>query len=185
MPFQITATMAFAWPDEATVEHALGLLGLTTARLHDTLRSFADNADPAGRRYTETLAANLADHLRTELGRDGLRGTTRQTTNRYSSRVDYHADLTLSRDSSERKVFFEVEFRPNFEKDLIKFRIGHLAGRLALGVLIVATDRRGIRGTYTSMPQFNSVTAVVGEYRPDHPVLVFGIETSFNDSNPI
>jgi hypothetical protein len=43
--------------------------------------------------------------------------------------------LALARSSSEPKIFFEVEFRPNAEKDLVKFQIGKNRGTLGAAVL--------------------------------------------------
>ena len=176
MTFRIAETRAFAWPNDTILASVFEQVGLRVVDLTETVRSFTDQTDPDADRYTETLAANLANHLGQSLARNGVRATTRQTTNRYSPRMDHHADLVLARPNAEQRIFFEIEFRPNFEKDLVKFRIGHNSGRLAAGVIIVATDRRKIRDSYTSMPEFDAVASVVKEFRPDHAVLVLGID---------
>src|SRR5690349_1691407 len=113
MSFRIVATLAFAWPDESTVSKVLDAFGLSLGDLHSALRSFTDQTAPDVDRYTETLATSLAHHLAQSLARDGNRATTRQTTNRYSSGLDHHADLVLALPDAERRLFFEVEFRPN------------------------------------------------------------------------
>jgi hypothetical protein len=175
MTLRITGTEAFLWPDDAALSAALGAFGLQTNDLASALLAFSDNTDPTIRRYTEAVAGNLADHLATTLIRNGLRATTRQLTNRYSPGLDHHADLVIARHAAEQRLYFEIEFRPNFEKDLVKFRVGHLVGRLAAGILIVALDRRTIRGSYTTMPEFGSVVTMIRQFRPDHPVAVLGM----------
>jgi hypothetical protein len=176
MTFRVTATRSFGWPDDTRVAAALQEFGLHVNALESSLLSFSDETDPFIKRYTEVLAANLADHLSQSLGQGVLRATTRQVTNRYCAGMDHHADLVLARAGTDRRLFFEIEFRPNFEKDLVKFRVGANSGRLAAGVLVVALDRRAVRGSYTTMPEFASVVCVVREFRPDHPLLVLGIE---------
>src|SRR6267142_3429164 len=165
MTFRIAVTRDFAWPDEPAVAKVLESFGMSIDALHSTLRSFTDQTDSDAIRYTKTLATNISDYLRHSLARNGIRATTRQTTNRYSTGMEHHADLVLAQPSTERRLFFEIEFRPNFEKDLVKFGIGNNAGRLAAGVIIVAIDRRQIRGSYTTMPEFDSVVSVVSHFR--------------------
>lgn len=176
MPFQITNVRLFSWPDDKSIETALQRFELTVGYLQTALGRFADDTNPTIGRYTETLAKNLVRHLGQELRRPATHHDTKSRYTRYSQALDYNADLVISRDGQQPSLYFEIEFRPNFEKDLVKFMIGANAGRLALGILVVAVDRLAIRSTYTSMPQFDSVRAVVGEFRPSHPVLVLGIE---------
>ncbi len=177
MQFRIIQTQQFSWPTPHAVIAPLQDYQLTVSDFETTLNDFLDVTDPHADRYTERLATNLVQHLASRLQRPGTRALARpRSAVKYSPRLDHHADLVLSRDGGGGSVFIEVEFRPNFEKDLVKFRIGHNSGRLRLGVLIVAVSRRNIRGSYTSMPEFASVVSVLGEYKPDHPVLVIGID---------
>lgn len=180
MPFTITGVRRFTWPDEPRVRASLEPYSLTIDTLSAAMRDFTDDTDRYVPRYTEALAGNLAEHLREAWRRPGLNPQTRPLYTRYSKDLDHNADVVVWRDNEQRGVFLEIEFRPNFEKDLVKFRIGHHCGYLDLGVLLVATDRRAIRGTYTTMPEFGKVCDVVKLFRPDHELLVFGIECTTN-----
>ena len=185
MAFSITGLRSFAWPDESQVSASLQPYDLALDELGAAIRSFTDDTDPGVNRYTEALAANLAKHLRAALKQPGLNPQIRRRDARYSGDLEHNADVVVWRANEQRGVFIEIEFRPNFEKDLVKFRIGHHSTRLDLGVLLVATDRRAIRGSYTTMPEFGKVCEVVRLFRPDHPLLVLGIECTTDGGHTI
>jgi hypothetical protein len=94
---------------------------------------------------------------------------------RYSPRLNEKADLAIGRNGSDSRVFFEVEFRPNVEKDLVKFQIGANSGALAAAVLILAADRNAINRGYTTMPEFQKFERVIAELAPRYPLVVYGI----------
>src|SRR5438034_5653297 len=124
MAFSITGLRSFPWRDEAQVSASLQPYDLALDELGAAIRSFTDGTDPGVKRYTEVLAANLAEHLRAALKRPGLNPQTRKRDARYSGDLDHNADVVVWRANEQRGVFIEIEFRPNFEKDLVKFRIG-------------------------------------------------------------
>ncbi len=175
MTFRVTKVDRFCWPDQLAVDRGLEPLGLNSSSVCAALQSFTDDTDPSAKRYTETLAHNMARHLAQQLRRPGTRSETRQVHTRYSPQLDHNADVAVAPGEPGRSAFIEIEFRPNFEKDLVKFQVGHHSGRLAVGIIVVAVDRDAIRDTYTSMPEFASVTAVLASFRPLHPVLVLGM----------
>ena len=70
---------------------------------------------------------------------------------------------------------FEIEFRPNYEKDLVKFQIGANSGILAVGVMILALDRRSLNPGYTSMPEYASALRIIDALQPKYPLLIVGI----------
>ncbi len=74
----------------------------------------------------------------------------------------------------------EIEFRPNCEKDIIKFMIVERAERLAAGVLIVVNDRKTLNARYTTMPQFSYVKSVLDELAPSFPLLLIGLNGDFS-----
>lgn len=80
-----------------------------------------------------------------------------------------------------RSLYFEIEFRPSVEKDLVKFHIGHRANRLSVGVLILALDRGRLNPGYTSMPEYRKFSRVISEFGPQHPLLLLGIDGDHQD----
>jgi putative lipoic acid-binding regulatory protein len=96
---------------------------------------------------------------------------------RYSTKVNYKADVIAHLPNQTKpRIFLEVEMRPNFEKDMVKFHIGQKNSLLKIAILVVVKDRNQINPSYTSMPQFNLVKAKIEEYSPDFPILLFGLE---------
>jgi len=135
-----------------------------------------------GRGYQMDLAADLEGYLERELRRDGLRPSRSRSDLTYSPFLNQHADFGLIHLASKQRILFEVEFRPNYEKDLVKFQIGHNSGLLGAAVMIVAIDRKSLNPAYTSMPEFDSVVRVLRELRPTYPLLVIGLRGGRNSS---
>ncbi len=100
---------------------------------------------------------------------------------RVSPNLNEKADLAFATDTDVPAVYCEIEFRPNVEKDLIKFQIAHNRGRLAAAVLVVATARGRINPGYTTMPEFAKVTKIVTELSPPYPLLLVGIDGEHRD----
>jgi hypothetical protein len=121
------------------------------------------------------VADHLERYLESALRRDGLRPTRSRHDLTYSPRLNQHADFGLVHDASRRRVLFEIEFRPNYEKDLIKFQIGANLGGLAVAVMVVAIDRKAINASYTTMPEYSSIERVLAELRPTYPLLLLGL----------
>jgi hypothetical protein len=78
-------------------------------------------------------------------------------------------------------LIVEIDFRPNYEKDMIKFMIAARAKRLAAGILIVVDDRRSLAPSYTTMPQFSDVENVLNELAPAFPLFLLGFNGEFLD----
>ena len=168
-----------AFPSRAFVDARLSELGITTEEM---TRAFAAYRCPAaltaGQGYQMSIAADLEPYLERTLSRDGLRGTRSRYELTYSPTLNQHADFALVHAASKRRIYFEIEFRPNYEKDLVKFQIGQNAGLLAAAVMVVAIDRRTINPQpplYPSMPEYRSVVNVVRQLAPSYPLLVVGV----------
>ena len=108
--------------------------------------------------------------------RSALLGRTHVTraSSRYSESLGERADLAIG-GAGSGALYVEIEFRPNVEKDLAKFQIGHHKRRLAVGVLILALDRNELNSSYGSMPEYSKFQRVIAEFRPLHPLLLVGI----------
>ena len=162
-----------AFPDDMMVANALAPFGLSSNRILETLRSFVSVTEfVPNSRYTEKLASELEKHLRRALVGGDIREAVDGT---YSPRLNERADLVLATRGKEERLFFEIEFRPNVEKDLIKFQIGHNARRLAAAVLLLSSDRDSINPGYTTMPEFGKFVELIRELGPSYPLFVCGV----------
>jgi hypothetical protein len=162
-----------SWPDEARVREALIPFALTPEQITSTVAACIHTPEP--RHYgglQQFLVASIEHHLeRTLTAFDGLMSAD----NRYSPDLNEKADLALARNHSEPRVFFEIEFRPNVEKDLIKFPIGANRGTLAVAILVLAVDRTNVNASYTTMPEYQKFERIIEELKPGYPLMLIGI----------
>lgn len=171
MPYLVTEVKRRCWPSEEAVEEALTPFGLSVSRMEAALRSCSHPAAPRdGVGFQRDLGPTIERHLSAVLAQDGLRAASP----RYSQNLTENADLAFGRDYSGRRVFVEIEFRPNVEKDLVKFQIGMNTGVLAAGVLVLTTDRTSVNAAYVTMPEFAKFERVIDELRPPYPLLMLG-----------
>ena len=178
MALHIVEVRHHCWPDEPAVAVALAPFSLSTDRLVAELRSCVHT--PAAYQQgglQQYLADTIKRHLQNTLTSSyGLS----LASDRYSPKLNESADLALARDSSGKRIFFEVEFRPNVEKDLVKFQIGENRGTLAAAVLILAIDRTNINRAYSTMPEYDKFERIIQELRPSYPLVLLGIRVSNN-----
>lgn len=179
MAYTVTQIEHTLFPGASIVETLFDDLGLP---LNELLVAIEHYSCPAplisGRGYQIALAEDLGRYFEKELQRGGLRPTRSKYELTYSPALNQYADFALVHQPSKRRVLFEIEFRPNYEKDLIKFQIGHNSGILAAGVMIVAIDRKTINPKpprYPSMPEYRSVIRVVAELKPSYPLVIIGV----------
>ncbi|MBI1953941.1 MAG: hypothetical protein HYS41_07465 [Candidatus Omnitrophica bacterium] len=173
--FKVNSLRFEHFPDTQCVERALSDLGLPNGRLRDVLQNYgcSEPRDIAGGEgYQIALARHLGNHLKKTLPSESLNLVNKQ---RYSERLGYNADIVLRRPGIQRAIFVEIEFRPNVEKDLVKFQIGWNSSMLGAAVLLLALRRETINPDYGSMPEFDNFLKVIKELRPDYPLLLCGI----------
>lgn len=92
----------------------------------------------------------------------------------YSSSIDLRADLVIGNPIDERKIYIEVEFRPNEFKDIVKFQIGY-KNELDLGILVCAINRDNINRRYTTMPDYKKCKNIIVALGPECPILLVGL----------
>jgi hypothetical protein len=173
MVFKINLVQFNAFPNKETVTSALDQFGLTPDHALDAFRGFVCKADfTLSCGYQQNLAQELQQHLKSALSTYGLRSNYDR---RYCPNLNENADVVLRKDGVERCIFIEIEFRPNVEKDLVKFQIGYNSGRLGVGVLVLAIDRAAINPGYKTMPEYSKFLKVIEELRPSYPLFVCGI----------
>jgi len=94
----------------------------------------------------------------------------------YSPTMRENPDVAIGQTDQTKKIFIEIEFRPNVHKDIVKFLIGHKKQVLELGILIVAMNRKAINKGYHTMPEYKKCVQTIRELQSDCPMLVLGID---------
>ncbi len=172
MFFKVTKVSDHAFPDDAWVEQALALFGLTQDEVVEAVRGFqSSTALRQDTGHQQILAQELERHLGSVLQARGLIAGREQ----YSPRLGERPDLALSKDGRAPQLYVEIEFRPNVEKDLVKFQIGANTGLLGLAVLVLAESRDDINPAYTTMPEFGKYRELIRELKPSYPLLLLGL----------
>ena len=100
---------------------------------------------------------------------------------KYSPKLRLKPDVALERLDGTKRIFFEIEFRPNDFKDVVKFEIGYKY-TLELGVMIMAINKNNINRAYKSMPNYFNFKKILSEYDPQFPMLLLGIDGEFSAS---
>jgi hypothetical protein len=160
-----------SWPNVVSVESTLSPFSLSIEYIKGVLLS-CSYASPhrEEKGFQINFGKTLQNHISTELSDKGLHGAS----NRYSNKIKEISDLAFEYDSYYPRMFIEIEFRPNVEKDLVKFQIGANNNTLAVAVLILTLDRNNINPQYTTMPEFAKFINIIDELRPQYPLLMLG-----------
>jgi len=173
MAFKITEVQSEAFPSAEAVATVLDRVGLSSDHILNALRGFVCTADfTSSSGYQQSLAHELEAHLKSALSAYGMRSAYDR---KYCPNLMEHADVVLRKDGSDQRLFIEIEFRPNVEKDLVKFQIGYNSGWLGVGILILAINRDALNRGYKTMPEYKKFLAVIRELKVSYPLLVCGI----------
>lgn len=173
MGFKITGVHAEHFPAKKDVELALEGFGLSEGDICAALSSYVtDVSRKDGEGFQKHLAASIEDHIKKALTNESVSSTY---DTRYSPSLNEKADIALRSIKTAKRLYFEIEFRPNVEKDLVKFQIGHNKGNLIMAVLVLAYDRTQINPDYATMPEYDKFRKVIRELNPPYPLLMVGI----------
>jgi hypothetical protein len=172
MSFQVTHAEYTAFPDDSAAREAAMNMGTSIDQLCDLVQSFISQTDTRPNiGHQQVLAPELERHFERSLRALGFQTVSKSVSPVLGERVDF----AVGRGNTPPYLLGEIEFRPNFEKDLVKFSIAARRGILGLGVLLVAKDRREVNPGYTSMPQYEEVIRTVAEFAPTFPLVVIGL----------
>jgi hypothetical protein len=174
--FRVAEVKYEAFPDSGGLSRALEPLKLSTTIVADAVAAFESRTPiRLDEGYQVAVAGELAVHVQRVLcDKAGLMPASR------SIPPNYSVDVALGRDDA-RLFLGEIEFRPNFEKDLVKFMIAQRADRLAAALLAVPLSR-AINPRYTSMPTYGQVLNVLHKLSPNFPLIVVGFEGKFEST---
>jgi len=79
------------------------------------------------------------------------------------------------------RIGLEIQFRPDFLKDITRFQMGFHSGRVNAIIYIVAKYRKTINPSYTTMPEYDKVVKHLCHLNwLQVPILVIGINCSEN-----
>lgn len=179
MAYCISEVRHREFPKADSVSNAVSMLGLSLDELISAFRGYICPLSPsAGRGFQSDLAEDLKTYLENSLRRDGLRPTRERQYLSYSRALNEHAEFGLVHERSNRTVFFEIEFQPNYERDLIHFQIAAAEGILAAAVLVLPIDPKSLDPALATLPTFEAVTKVVDALRPPYPLILIGLRGS-------
>lgn len=179
MPYCISEVRHRAFPSTTVVESALAPLGLPLDDVVAAFRGYICPIAPAvGRGYGTDLAEDLRGYLEKAFQRDGLRPTRNRRFLSYSRSLTAHADLGVIHERSNRAVFVEIGFNPDYERHLLHFQIGASEGTMACAVLILSIEPRSIDATLGTMPSYEEVTRFLDVLRPSYPLVAVGLRGS-------
>lgn len=179
MSFKVTEIDHKCWPSETLVNQALGTFSLSIEQVRGSLRDFVHSrAVEPHRGFQQDLAETLKEHLREYLCR---MANLRVADSKYSPKLNEAADLALGSNYNGPRIFIEIEFRPNVEKDLVKFQIGANTGALRAAILVLALERNNINRRYTTMPEYSKFIRVIEELRPNYPILMLGFRGTHSE----
>lgn len=179
VPYCISEVRHREFPSPADVAAALTALGLSLDDLVAAFRGYVCPITPAaGRGYGSDLTDDIKAYLEKALQREGVRPTRNRQFLGYSRSLGEHADFGLIHERSNRTVFFEICFRPNYERELLKFQMGASEGTLACAVLVLSIEPKSIDATFGTMPSYEEVTRVLDVLRPSYPLVAIGLRGS-------
>jgi hypothetical protein len=94
-------------------------------------------------------------------------------------RLNYKFDGVFENQGS--RIGLEIQFRPDFLKDITRFQLGFHSGKVHAIIYIVAIERETINPRYTTMPKYDKVVEHLCLLNwLQVPILVIGINCSEN-----
>lgn len=172
MNFKISNVEHYISPPGLNVDEILNAYGTSLADMKNALKNTVFIHKNSNKGFQMDLAKQLEEHLMILFGTGG----SELYVGGYSPTMREKPDVAISRKGRPKKIFIEIEFRPNEHKDIVKFLIGYKKQTLELGILIVAMNREVINKDYSTMPEYNKCIQTIEELHSDCPILVMGID---------
>jgi hypothetical protein len=94
-------------------------------------------------------------------------------------RLNYKYDGVFINEQS--RIGLEIQFRPDFLKDVTRFQMGFCRGRIDAMIYIVSINRDTINSGYLTMPQYNMLNQHLSLFNwLEVPILLLGINCDNN-----
>ena len=171
MNFKISNVKHYVSPPGLNVDRILNTYGTSLVDMKNAMKNKVFVHKRIDKGFQMDLAKQLEDLLKIH-----FRTGEYYYMGGYSPRMREKPDVAIGREGRPKKIFIEIEFRPNEHKDIVKFLIGHKKQTLELGILIVAMNREVINKNYSTMPEYEKCVQTIEELQADCPILVMGIE---------
>jgi len=172
MHFKVCHVNLYMSPQDLNADDILSRYGVSVRDLDDVVKSAEFVHSKKSRGFQVELARQLEELFKKLPWSRGVYVTNKA---RYTPAMRETPDVAIGWQNCERKIFIEIEFRPNEHKDLVKFLIAHRHQQLDLGILVVAIDRKEINENYYTMPQYDKCLRTIEELRDECPILLMGI----------
>ncbi len=170
MNFKVNDVEMFVSRRSVNVDRILREYQTNCQEISDTLKSWTFSRT-SNRGFQVELHKQLVDLFALFFRGKGLSICDVQ----YSSSIDLRADLVIGNPINGRRIYIEIEFRPNEFKDIVKFQIGY-KHELELGILVCAKNRDNINRGYTTMPEYKKCKNIIIALEPESPILLIGFD---------
>ncbi|MFZ2148826.1 MAG: hypothetical protein WAV28_16555 [Sedimentisphaerales bacterium] len=171
MNFKISNVEHYISPHELKVDEILNTYSTSLDDMKKTMM-----AAIFARRNNIPVTKDLAKQLKDLSERLFTNGGVKLYQYGYSPTMRENPDVAIGRTGRPKKIFIEIEFRPNEHKDIVKFLIGYKKQTLELGILIVSINRDAINKGYYTMLEYKKCVQTIEELQSDCPILVLGVD---------
>jgi len=171
MNFKTSNVEHYTSPRELNVDEILKAYGTSLADMKQAIKDTAFVL-----RGSFPITKDLSKQLEDLLERLFTKGGAMLYRCGYSKTMGETSDVAVGRKGHPKKIFIEIEFRPNEHKDILKFLIGYKQQILELGILLVAINRESIAKHYYTMPEYEKCVQIIKELQSDCPILVIGFD---------
>jgi hypothetical protein len=182
MNFKISNIQNYLSPSNLNINAILNIYGTSVTALESVLK----NTLFIYQNSTEGFQKELAEQIKNVLEKhfQGVGGQL-YSGRLYSSALGEKPDVAIGLKDHPKKIFIEIEFRPNEHKDILKFLIGHKRQNLELGILIVAINRDTINKGYYTMPEYEKCVQIIKELQDDCPIWIIGFDGQMTSNEGI
>ncbi len=170
MTFKVTDIETYASPRNLNVDSILEHYLTTCEEIENALKECTFQHNNTNQGFQMELHEQLQDFFGKFFSKKGLSTYSMG----YAPMIDLESDIGVQNTSGKR-VYIEIEFRPNAFKDIVKFQIGY-KHKLELGILVVAKNRKKINRKYTTMPDYKKCKNIIVALEPECPILLVGLD---------
>ncbi|MGA2070084.1 MAG: hypothetical protein ABSG97_01940 [Sedimentisphaerales bacterium] len=181
MNFKISYIQNYISPSNLDTNAILKIYGTSVDSLESALKNTLFIYQNITKGFQKELAKQIEDVLKKHF--QGVGGQL-CFGRLYSPVLGEKPDVAIGLKGRSKKIFIEIEFRPNEHKDIVKFLIGHKKQTLELAILIVPVDRKTItkyypkryKTKYHTMTEFGKCVKIIEELQSDCPIWVMGFD---------
>lgn len=171
MAFKIIDVEMYASPRNLNVDNILEHYLTTCEEIKNALKECTFRHNNTEKGFQIELHEQLQDFFCQFFSTKGLSAYSMG----YALMIALESDVGVQSKTNGKRVYIEIEFRPNEFKDIVKFQIGY-KHKLELGILVVAKNRKNINRKYTTMPDYKKCKNIIVALEPECPILLVGLD---------